>query len=66
MRYELRVTAFDMLDQIHITTTLWRSSDTLGEHPRPVLQTTETVQGTGQPDPRHWAIHALATALESL
>lgn len=66
MRYELRMTAFDMLDKIHIVVSLVD----FGEGPEIthtlVLQRATTVPGTGESEPSRWATDALLAALETL
>lgn len=66
MRYELRLTAFDMLDRVHIGGTVYMTDDGPAEVSRPVLTWTRTVLGTGQSDPVRWTIDSLVAALEPL
>lgn len=66
MRYELRVTAFDMLDQIHVSTALFSTTDSPELSRAPVLALCSQVPGTGTTDPREWARDALLAALEDL
>lgn len=66
MRYEARLTAFDMLDQVHIVLGVFQS-DGLSEVPHTlVAQRVLTVRGTGESDPFQWARDALVAALEDL
>lgn len=66
MRYELRTTAYDMLDQVCVSTSLYRTPDTPGEPMTQVGHWTSTVLGEGQTDPPTWARDALLAALEDL
>lgn len=66
MRYEARLTAFDMLDQVHVALVVLEASDTPQVSTRVVLRSMTTVRGTGEPDPSQWATDALVAALESL
>ena len=66
MRYELRVTAYDCLDQIVISTVLSGSSDNLSPTSGESLVLHSSIRGTGQLEPREWARDALLAALEDL
>lgn len=66
MRYEARVTAYDMLDQVTVALVVLEASDIPQVSTKVVLRSTTTVRGTGEEDPRQWAIDALVAALESL
>lgn len=66
MRYELRVTAFDMLDQVHIVLALMEDSDVPDVKRRTVVTRTTTVRGSGESDPSVWARDALVAAVECL
>lgn len=66
MRYEMRLTAYDMLDSVVCSLVLLST-----EQPDPirwetVLSTATTIQGTGESDPREWARDALVATLEAL
>ena len=66
MRYEARVTAYDVMDQITVAVVVLMA----GDHPQAsaevVLRSVTTVQGEGESDPSEWARSALIAALESL
>lgn len=66
MRYELRLTAYDVMDTVHVQVALYGTDEhTLG--PSELLGTSTTsVQGTGESDRWRWATDALVAALESL
>lgn len=66
MRYELRLTCYDMLDQVHIST--WLSVLTGDDPPqhRSVFAISTTVRGSGESDPSVWTRDALVAALEAL
>jgi len=66
MRYELRLTAYDALDQVYVSTALYLSQDRPSKSQRPILVWQSSLPGTGQSDPREWAIDALLTALEDV
>jgi len=66
MRYEARLTAFDMLDQVHVTVGVWLTGESALSRPELVLSNTTTVQGEGESDPSQWARDCLIAALESL
>lgn len=53
MRYEVRLTAYDMLDKVHVTarvvnTEVWDSPG------GPAFEYTLTFPGRGEEDPREW------------
>lgn len=66
MRYELRVTAFDCLDQVHVAATLTATEDAGAPQPVTALQWTATSRGTGTVDPAAWVRAALLAAVEPL
>lgn len=66
MRYELRLTAFDMLDQVHVVLTLVDSGSDYPVTYTTVLSRATTVRGEGESDPSRWARDALIAALETL
>jgi hypothetical protein len=66
MRYELRVTAYDALDEIWVSAVLM-STEHAGEGgPRAVLHYLTQVRGTGETDPRVWMRDALLALLEDV
>jgi hypothetical protein len=66
MRYELRLTAYDMLDQVCVSTALFQTGDIPEERPRAVLHWLSQAQGLGTSDPREWVRDALLCALEDV
>lgn len=66
MRYELRMTAFDMLDKVNVALVVLRAEDMPQASQQVVLRSMTTVQGTGESDPTEWARDALVAALEIL
>lgn len=66
MRYELRLTAYDVMDQVWVSTTLHLTEDTPGATAHPVLHWQSAAPGTGSTDPRVWARDALLTAMEDI
>lgn len=66
MRYEMRVTAYDMLDQVHVVVAVYGPDMPGSITTEQVVQSSTTVQGTGESDPLQWARDALVAALEML
>lgn len=66
MRYELRMTAYDMLDQVCVALVIWSQPDADVTGQVPVLKAATTVRGSGESDPSAWARDALVSALEIL
>lgn len=66
MRYEARVTAFDILDQVHIALVVYgpELEGSIGQEV--VLSTSVAVQGTGESNPSQWTTDALVALLEVL
>ena len=66
MRYEARVTAYDMLESICVAIVIFETSDDPLAKPQVVLRTATTVPGEGESDPSRWARDALLAAVETL
>lgn len=66
MRYEASLSAFDMLDQVHVFVTLRATPESVGAHQETVLVRSTTVPGTGEGDPVEWVRDALLAILETL
>jgi len=66
MRYEARVTAYDVMDRVMVAVVVLEAGDIPQVSQQAVLTSTTTVQGSGESDPREWARDALIAALESL
>lgn len=66
MRYEARVTAFDMLDQVHVALVVLEASSLPQVSTKVVLRSMTTVRGEGESDPSAWARDALVAILETL
>lgn len=66
MRYELRVTAYDVMDNVSVTGYLVATSDSPDTPPKVVLNRTTTLIGTGESDPSQWTTDALVGLLETL
>ena len=66
MRYELRLTAFDMLDLVHVSVQILGPGLEGSFTSEQVAHYSTTVRGTGEPDPSLWARDALIAALEVL
>lgn len=66
MRYEARVHAYDVMDQVVISVRLWDQEDLVGHHATTTLSAVTTIAGEGQDDPTEWLRDALIGALEAL
>ena len=66
MRYEARITAYDMLDHVCTAMVLWQSDGDPLSQPEVVLRTSVSQPGEGESDPRRWARDALVNLLETL
>jgi hypothetical protein len=66
MRYEMRVTGYDMMDQVHVGVALYRSPGVISELPALVLQTSTQFPGTGTTSTTEWIRDALVALLEDL
>jgi len=65
MRYEARITAYDMLDQVVIAAVVLEAAGTPQASTAVVWRHLETMRGTGELDPRQWLRDILVAALES-
>lgn len=66
MRYEARVTAYDVMDRVCIALVVLEASDIPQVSTQVVLRRVTTVQGEGESDPLAWARDALVAMLEDL
>ena len=66
MRYELRLNAFDMLDQVHINAALWETPDDPDLPTGRVWARTATTRSTGSGEATAWIREVLETMLEAL
>jgi len=66
MRYEARVTAFDMLDQVHVALAIFEAGEAPQASNRLVVTRVTTVRGEGESDPILWARDALLAMVEVL
>lgn len=66
MRYELRLTAYDVMDKVNVAVVVLMAADIPQVSQQVVLRSMTTVQGTGESDPSEWARDALIAGLESL
>ena len=66
MRYEARVTAYDVLHQVQVTLVVYSNDGAEEGHYSPVLTLSDTFAGEGEGDPREWARDALVALLERL
>lgn len=66
MRYEARVTAFDVLDSVHVAIAIYEADTIPQVSSRLVATRVTAVRGTGESDPFLWTRDALIAALETL
>jgi len=66
MRYELRLTAFDMLDQIHISAALYETPDDPNEPSGRVWARTATSRSKGTGTATEWIREVLDTMQSAL
>lgn len=66
MRYELRMSAYDVMDQIWVTLSLHSQQDVAEGAADALAHISTTVAGVGESDPREWMRDALVAALEVL
>ena len=66
MRYELRLTAFDMLDQIHVAAALYETPDEPDAPTRRVWARTATSRGSGCTEATDWIREVLRTTESAL
>nr|CRY95347.1 hypothetical protein [uncultured prokaryote] len=66
MRYELRLTAYDMLDRVAVAVVVLEASDIPQVSTQVVHRSTTVQPGTGEQDPLQWTRDALVQALEAL
>lgn len=66
MRYELRMNAYDALDQVVWTLALYGPDLPGSVSTERLVWRGEQLQGTGESDPVEWARDVLVAALESL
>jgi hypothetical protein len=66
MRYEARVTAYDVMDKVCVALVVLVAEDMPQVSSQVVLRRVTTVPGEGESDPSEWARDALVAILESL
>lgn len=66
MRYEARITAYDVLDSVHVAVVVFTAEDVPQVSTQVVARSVSTQRGTGETDPYQWTRDALVQALESL
>lgn len=66
MRYELRLTAYDMLDQVCISAVVSQTPDNPSGAIERVLVRSTQAQGTGTAEATEWTREALRVMLEAL
>ncbi len=66
MRYEAKVSCFDVLDEVFVGVSL-KDSQTVAEgHPVELVSVQVFLQGEGISDPREWLRDALCALIEAL
>lgn len=63
MRYRLHLSAWDVMDRVHVSMSLFDDQDDSSAR---VIELSEELQGTGESDPWEWARDALVAALEGI
>ena len=66
MRYEARVTAFDVLDKVHVAVAVYRDNHAGTGTSLLVGTRVSVAPGTGESDPWQWTRDALVQILEDL
>jgi hypothetical protein len=66
MRYEARLSAYDVMDQVHVGCNVRATEGELWAPAVEVLLVTTTIRGEGISDPREWLRDALIALLETL
>lgn len=66
MRYEARLTAYDVMDSVCVALVVLEASDLPQVSTTVVHRSVSTLRGTGESDPLQWARDALVQALEDL
>ena len=66
MRYELRLVAYDMLDQVCVSAACYETSEGGWDPSALVWANSEIVRGEGTPEATDWIREALIVMLEAL
>lgn len=66
MRYEMRVTAYDVMDQVTVTVQVYGTTEADPAESEHVVSRVSHERGTGELDPLRWTRAALVQALENL
>lgn len=66
MRYEARITAYDMFDQVQVAVVVWETDEDPTTPNTPVVRLVLARPGTGESDPYQWTRDVLVQALENL
>lgn len=66
MRYEVRLSAYDVMDQIWVSLTLHSQQDVAEGIGSALVHVSTSVAGTGETDPHAWIRDALVAALEAI
>ena len=66
MRYEARVTVYDMFEQVCVSARIWESSPYIDEQPGEVHEVVGYLRGEGEEDPHAWLQDALVGLIELL
>lgn len=66
MRYEARITAYDVMDSVGVIMVVRESTGYAAMADEVVYHKVTTVRGTGEDDPVEWLKDALVAALEDL
>lgn len=66
MRYEARIQAYDVMDQVAVVTTLWVSSQHDAVVHDVLLRSVISIAGVGESDEREWLRDVLVAVIENL
>ena len=64
MRYEMKMTAYDMFEDVLVGVRVWETTDPMSRSSTPVLELTAAVRGRGESDPSKWLRATLVALLE--
>lgn len=66
MRYEARISAYDLMDQVFVVTTVWTSSQVDSVKHEVVLNRASSFSGVGETDPGEWLRDVAVGIIETL
>jgi len=66
MRYEARISVYDVMDQVHVHAYVMETTEPQAGRRKPVAAASTTVSGVGESDPYRWLQEALVALAELL